>query len=211
MRYNTYYSERELQEMGFKELGGSVLISRKCSILTPWKISIGSHVLISDYTVLDGPIIIGDHVRISFHCELFAGEQAPITMSRCTAMSSHCSIYAVTEDYAGPYLFNPTVPRKYRNLIQKEVTLEQYVLIGTHSVVLPGVRLGEGCTFGSMSLINRSTEPGGLYVTGADGKLRRIRERDLDEIRAKGRQLADDDARKARRSVPRATPEPKAE
>lgn len=204
MRYNRYYSEKELQEMGFKALGRSVLISQKCSILTPWKISIGSHVLIDDFAVLDGTITIGDHVHISSNCELFAGSESAIVIGSCCAIASHSSIYAITDEFVGPYLSSSAIPRKYRRIMQKDVTLERYVQIGTHSVILPGVRLGEGCAFGAMSLINRSTQPGGVYAIGAGRRLQKIYQRNVDEIRRKGQQLEEEDARKTSRGAARA-------
>ena len=30
--------------------------------------------------------------------------------------------------------------------------------------MLPGVEIGEGCSFGAMSFVNKSTEPWGVYV-----------------------------------------------
>lgn len=174
MKLNPYYTNRELKEIGFKSLGRQVLISRTCRIYTPEEISIGSHVLIDDFTILNGEITVGDHVHISSNCELYAGE-ASITIGAFSGISSRCAFYATSDDFSGASLNNPTVPKSFRNEKNLPITLGKHVLIGTGCSVLPGVTIGEGCSFGSMTMISKSTEPWGIYI-GTPAK--RIKERD---------------------------------
>ena len=70
----SFYSEEEIQEIGFKSVGKDVLISRHISFYSPEKISIGSHVRIDDFCILSGNITIGNYVHIAAGCYLFAGE-----------------------------------------------------------------------------------------------------------------------------------------
>lgn len=174
MKLNPYYTSRELKELGFAALGRNVLISRTCRIYTPDTIYLGSHILIDDFTILNGEIHIDDHSHISSNCELYAGE-ASITIGAFTAIASRCAVYATSDDYSGASLNNPTVPRAMRYETNLPVVLGRHTLIGTGSTVLPGVEIAEGCSFGSMTLVNRSTEPWGIY---AGIPARRIRERD---------------------------------
>ena len=55
------------------------------------------------------------------------------------------------------------------------IILHKHALTGTGCSFMPGVEVGEGCAFGSMTLINKSTEPWGIYV-GIPA--RRIKERE---------------------------------
>lgn len=183
MKLNPYYTARELKEIGFKALGRNVLISRTCRIYTPEEISIGSHVLIDDFTILNGEITIGDHVHISSNCELYAGE-ASITIGAFSGISSRCAFYATSDDFSGASLNNPTVPKAFRNEKNLPIVLGKHVLIGTGCSVLPGVELGEGCSFGSMTMISKSTEPWGIYV-GTPAKRIREREKGLLELEKK--------------------------
>ncbi len=173
MKLNPYYTAKELREFGFKALGRQVLISRTCRIYTPDQISIGSHVLIDDFTILNGEIIIGDHVHISSNCEFYAGE-ASITLEDFVGVSSRNAFYATSDDFSGASLNNPTVPRQFRNEKNLPIILHKHALTGTGCSFMPGVEVGEGCSFGSMCLINKSTEPWGMYV-GIPA--RRIKER----------------------------------
>ena len=183
MKLNPYYTNRELKELGFRSLGRSVLISRTCRIYTPETITLGSHVLIDDFTILNGEITLGDYIHISSNCELYAGE-ARIEVGDFSELSSRCAIYATSDDYSGASLFGPQVPAVYRRVRNEPVTLGRYCLIGTGGTVLPGVSVGEGCSFGAMTLVNRSTEPWGIYA-GIPARRLRDRERGLLEMEKK--------------------------
>ncbi len=171
---NPYYSPKELKEMGFRKLGRHVLISRTCRIYTPEKMSIGDHVLIDDFTIMNGEITIGSYVHISSNCEFYAGETY-IELGDFTAVSSRSALYATSDDYSGRYLSNPTAPKAYRHEDNLPIILEKHAIVGTGCTLMPGVTVAEGCSVGSMALVNKSTEPWGIYV-GIPAK--RIRERD---------------------------------
>ena len=177
MKLNPYYTNKELRDFGFRSLGRGVLISRTCRIYTPGEITLGSHVLIDDFTILNGEIVLGDYVHISSNCELYAGT-ARIGIGDFSELSSRVAVYATSDDYSGRSLFGPQVPAPYRGVTNEPVVMGKYVLIGTGSSVLPGVEIGEGCSFGAMTLVNRSCEPWGIYV-GAPARRLRERERGL--------------------------------
>ncbi len=62
------------------------------------------------------------------------------------------------------FLTNPMLPDEYRNVVEEKVVLEKHTIIGTGSTILPGCILGEGTAVGSMSLVNKSLDPWGIYV-----------------------------------------------
>lgn len=180
---NPYYTNRELKQMGFRALGRQVLVSRTCRIYSPETISLGSHVLIDDFTIMNGEITIGDYVHISSNCELYAGS-AGIRIGDFCAVSSRSALYATSDDYSGGYLSNPTAPAAYRNETNEPIVMEKHAIVGTGCTVLPGVYVAEGCSVGSMSLVVRSTEPWGIYV-GIPARRIKERKRDLLEFEKK--------------------------
>ena len=95
-------------------------------------------------------------------------------MDDFSGLAFRCSIVAETDDYSGMYLTNPEIDIQYRKITTSTVHIGKHVVLGTGSVVLPGVDIGEGCSFGSMALVNKNTEPWGVYV-GAPCK--RLKER----------------------------------
>lgn len=177
---SSFYSPLELKEFGFKQCGENVLISRKTSIYGAGNISIGDHARIDDFCFLSGHITIGKHVHISAYTSLIAGD-AGIILEDYTGVSSRSVIYAVTDDYSGAAMSNPTIPETYKKLYKGPVILRKHALVGTGCTILPGVELAEGTSVGAMSLINRSTEPWGLYF-GIPARKQKERKKDLLEL-----------------------------
>ena len=151
----SFYTEEELNEIGFARIGKNVLISRKASIYSPELIEIGNNVRIDDFCILSGKIKIGNYVHIAAGCYLFAGDVG-IELNDFSGLSSRVTIYAVTDDFSGDFLTNPTVPEEYRHVIKEKVVLEKHVLIGSGSTILPGVFIDEGTAIGAMTLISRN-------------------------------------------------------
>ena len=174
---NSFYSVEELKEIGFGSLGEDVLISRKASIYSPERISIGNHVRIDDFCVLSGKIHMGNYIHIAAYTGIFAGN-AGVTLNDFVGLSSQNAIYAASDDYSGEFLTNPMVPEQYKNVIESEVILEKHVLIGSGGCILPGVHIGEGTAVASMSLVNKSLEPWKIYG-GVPCKILKERKKDL--------------------------------
>ena len=159
----SFYTVEELEQIGFSKIGTNVLISRKASIYGAEEMVIGNNVLIDDFCILSGKITIGDFVHIAAYSALFGGSEG-IELKDFSGLSSRCVIYASSDDYSGNSLTNPTIPDKYTNVTNQKVILEKHVIIGTGSIIMPGVIIGEGSAIGSMSLVNKSVQPWGMYI-----------------------------------------------
>ncbi len=169
----SFYTEQELQELGLKEYGTNVLISRKCSIYGAAHISLGSNVRIDDFCILSGNITIGSYVHISAYASMFAGD-SQIMIGDFVALSSRNVIYAESDDYSGESMVNPMVPEEYKKLQRGDVSVGRHSIIGTGSTILPGVTIGEGVAVGAMSLINKDLEE---WTINVGIPCRRIKER----------------------------------
>lgn len=154
---STYLCKEDLTAMGFKSLGRDVLISSKASIHAPELMSIGDHVRIDDFTFLSGEITLGCYIHIAPFCVLAGGASgAGIVMKDYSGLSTHVVVYAVSDDYSGDYMTNPTIPAQFTCVRKGKVVLERFVIVGASSVILPGVEIGEGTAVGAMSLVSRS-------------------------------------------------------
>lgn len=93
--------------------------------------AVGSNVLISNkasfYGV--GRISLGNNVRIDDFCVLTAGVEGIF-------IGSHVHIAV------GSSL--PTVPDEFKHVLHAEVHLAKHVIVGSGSVILPGITLEEG-------------------------------------------------------------------
>jgi len=58
---------------------------------------------------------------------------------------------------------NPTVPTLYTNVLHADVKISKHVLIGSGSIILPGVTLYEGVAIGALSLVSNDCESFYIY------------------------------------------------
>lgn len=158
----SFYSPEELADLGLKEYGKDVLISRKASLYDTGNIRLGDHVRIDDFCLLSGHIRVGNYVHIAAGTMLFAGSEG-ITIGDYCGISSRCCIYAKTDDFSGEALGNPTMPEKYTHVTGARVDIGPFAQLGVGCVLLPGAVIAEGCSLGPMALVSRETEPWGMY------------------------------------------------
>lgn len=174
-----FLTEQQLSSMGFAELGSNVLISDKASIYGASRIKIGSNVRIDDFCVLsagDGGIEIGSYIHIAVYSSLIGAGQ--ITLANFVNISSRVAIYSSNDDYSGEYMTNPMVPAEYTNVTHANVTLAKHVIIGSGSVVLPGVNIYEGAAVGSLSMVTKDCDAFGVYI-GVPAKKIKYRKQEL--------------------------------
>lgn len=152
-----FLSRQQLQDIGFKAIGKNVLLSDKASIYGASNISIGSNVRIDDFVVLsagDGGIEIGNYIHIAVYSSLIGAGK--ITISDFCNLSSKVSIYSSNDDYSGEFMTNPMIPSEFTNVTQAPVFLGKHIIIGSGGIVLPGVKLAEGCAVGALTLVTKS-------------------------------------------------------
>ena len=161
----SYLSEEELVKIGFESFGNNVFISRYCRIYNPGKIKVGSNVRIDDFTVISagsGGICIGNNIHIAVFSSLIG--KGSIVLEDFSNISSRVSIYSSNDDYSGEYLTNPTIPEEYTNVSSEMVLIKKHTIIGSGSVVLPGVTLHQGVAVGALSLVNKDCESWAIYA-----------------------------------------------
>ncbi len=154
---NNFYNKDELLKLGFKSIGENVSLSKNASFYGTENISLGNNVRVDDFCIISGYVTIGDFVHISAYTGMFGGEKG-IIVGDYVAVSSRNVIYAISDDYSGEYMTNPTIPNVYRNVEQRQVVIKKHVIIGSGCTILPGVHIGEGAAVGAMSLVNRDLE-----------------------------------------------------
>ena len=174
-----FYTREQLEKKGFKSIGENVLISDKTSIYSPQNISIGNNVRIDDYCVLSaggGYINLNNYIHIAVFSAIFGA--GGVEIEDFSGISSRSIIYSATDDYSGEYLTNPTIPDNYKKIIYGKVIIKKHSIVGSGTTILPGVTLEEGTSVGANSLVNKSTEPWGIYV-GSPIKRLKDRKKDL--------------------------------
>lgn len=105
----------------------------------------GKNLQIGTLTDIQGDCQIGDYVR--FHSNVHIGKKSTI--------GDFVWIF--------PYVVLTNDPHPPSNIL-KGVTIEDYAVIATMSVILPGVVVGKGAVIGAHSSLRSNAEPGMLYV-----------------------------------------------
>lgn len=158
---NSFYSESELLEIGFKRVGKNVKLSRKASIYSPEKISIGDNVRIDDFCILSGQITIGSNIHISAYVALYGA--MGIEIHDYSGVSPKSVIYSAMDDFSGDFLIGPIHPEETINVTGGEVRIGKFVQLGSNTVVFPNLTIGEGVVTGACSLVTRSLDEWGVY------------------------------------------------
>jgi galactoside O-acetyltransferase len=175
MSNNSFFDIDELKNMGFRQIGENVLLSRKTSVYGAEDITIGSNVRIDDFCILSGKIELGDYIHIAAGTYLYGGDEG-IFMDDYSAISSHSSVYAASDNYLGEAMTNPMIPEKYRKVEAAKVRIGRHVIVGAGSIILPGANLEEGSSFGAMTLIKGTAKEWTVY-TGIPMRECRARQR----------------------------------
>lgn len=160
---DSYLTRDELEEVHFKKLGRDVKISRRAVFYSPENIEIGEHVRIDDFAFLSGGcgIHIGNYVHIAPYTALYG--KFGIEIGDYVNISSRVSIYSTSDDYSGEVMTGPLVRQEYIHDIGKTIIIENHVIIGTGSVLLPGAFLRQGVAVGAMSLVKEELKEFGIY------------------------------------------------
>lgn len=171
----SFYSQEEIESLGFRFIGKNIKLSKKASIYNPSNISINDNSRIDDFCVLSagvGGIEIGRNVHIAVFCSLIGNGR--ITIEDYGGLSSRTSIYSSNDDYSGNYLTNPTISVQFTNVDSNPVHLKKHVIVGSGSVILPGVIISQGVSIAALSLVNKSLDEFGVY---GGVPVRKIKER----------------------------------
>jgi acetyltransferase-like isoleucine patch superfamily enzyme len=177
-----YFESDELREFGFKRVGDNVKIAKNATIIGLNNVSLGSNVRIDGNVVIaahSGSLSLGNYIHIGSGC--FLGCGGGIVLQDFSGLSQGICIYSGTDDYTGKFLTNPTVPRKYLNVKLAPVVLGRHVIVGSGSVIFPGVTIGEGSSVGALSLVTKSLDEWGVYF-GIPVKRLKARRKDLLEL-----------------------------
>lgn len=173
---DSFFSEDELIEIGFKSVGKNVRLSRKASIYSPEKITIGDNVRIDDFCILSGNITLGSNIHISAYVALYGA--MGIVMEDYSGISPKSVIYSAMDDFSGDYLIGPIHPEETTNVTGGLVRISRFVQIGSNTVVFPNLCIGEGSVVGACSLVLKDLSPWGIFI-GVPAKRLKERKKEL--------------------------------
>lgn len=180
----------------FKYSGNKVYFGHHLTLRSTKRISIGSHVVVSDYAMLsvrgagDGRIEIGDGVFIGKGTDIRT-HAGTITIDDHANIGSDCLVGSTNHLYIGKHcLFAARcyVGGAQHNFKRKDVPIGQQpmddkggvriendVWLGAHVIVNDGVTIGQGAVIGAGSVVTRDIPP---YAVAVGSPARVIKKRD---------------------------------
>ena len=160
-----FLSRQALRKVGLAAFGANVLVSEKASIHGAERVTLGDNVRIDDFCVLsagEGGIRIGSYVHVACQCTLIGKES--IELEDFSNLSGRVAVYSSSDDFSGEGMTNPMVPLEFRRVTNAPVRIGRHAIVGTGSVILPGVTLAEGAAVGALTLVRKSLEPFTIYA-----------------------------------------------
>lgn len=156
----------KLDPIKFRYLGENVTIWPQSKLINTSCISIGHHSIIDDFVLIiaaQNGLSIGKFVHIASFCSI-TGKGGAI-LQDFSGLAAGVRIATSDEDYAkGTSLTNPTIFSEFRSVRHEQVTLEKHAIVGTNSVILPGVTIGKGCAVGANSVVTKDLPPWSICV-----------------------------------------------
>lgn len=138
------YSREELELLGFGHIGKDVKIFKKSTLVNTKNIILEDGCQIDDFVhiIASKPVKIGKRVHISTHTTIAGGGEFEI--GDYSALSAGCRIITGTDDFLGFAMVGPCIPIDFRKVNRSFVVIKKHVILGTNSIVLPGITLREG-------------------------------------------------------------------
>lgn len=127
-------------------------------VINPKNISIGDETVIDDFVFLYG---VGKGIEIGRFCHITVGGYLAggglLKMGDFSATGPRCVILAQSDNYLGNGFIGLKVfGDKYRKVDMRDVIIGRHVHIGAGTIILPGVKIGDGCSIGAGSVVTRN-------------------------------------------------------
>jgi acetyltransferase-like isoleucine patch superfamily enzyme len=158
-------------KMQLGSLGKRSLIRSKTRILgNPRRIKIGDHFKIYENCIIavgKGEIIIGNHGLLGVGTYINCGNEK-LTIGNGVAVAPFCKIFTYSHHYASEEMIINTYKKG-------DITIEDNVLVGSSTIILPGVTIGRNSIIAAGSIVNADI-PSNAIFGGSPARLIKMRE-----------------------------------
>jgi len=166
-----------------QQMGRGTVIGRSVMVRCPGQISLGEHVMLDDYVVLDAKgacsqITIGDQVLIG-RGSILSCHQSQIQIGNFVSIGpfvhfackgrvevgSHVQIGSGVKVMAGSHASeDPDIPITQQRRLAEGIVIGNNVWIGVSATILDGVTIGSGSIVGAGSVVSKDVPPDSLVL-----------------------------------------------
>ena len=180
-----YLNETELRAAGMASVGQNVQVSEHATLVGIENMRLGNNIRVDSHVVIlsrRGPLHIGNNVHLEPSSSIVSHNG--VTIGNYCTVSHGVRLFTASADYSGRWFTNAFPDPSFQQPKEGPITIEDRVIIGGNSVVMPGVTVGEGAAVGALSFIRKSVDGWRIY---GGNPLRDLgpRSRDILEIAAK--------------------------
>ena len=150
-------------------LGRNSLIDIGVSIFNPRNVRIGDGTHIDSYVKIEGggPVRIGSYNHIASFT-ILAG-RGGLTTGDYVGISAGSMLYSASNHYTDGisdkyYIMSACAPADRQFVKERPVVMENHSFIGMNTIVLPGVRIGEGVVVGAGAIVTEDIPPWSVAV-----------------------------------------------
>jgi acetyltransferase-like isoleucine patch superfamily enzyme len=158
---NLFFDPKELAHTGV-----NVIIGKTVRLRKPALVSVGDYSILDDFTYVSCALTIGRFTHVGANSVIIGG-RAHVRIGSFVNIAPGCRLIAASNDFVAGGLVGPAIPPEYADeSVVSDIHLGDHVLLGTNTVILPGVQMPEGVSTGAMTLISpkMKLEPWTLYV-----------------------------------------------
>ncbi len=115
------------------------------------------------FCVVSGNVTIGRNVHFAVFNNV-AGADPGIVFEDFLGFAYGCNVFAQSNDYSGQIMTNPTVPDIFKRERKAPVRIGRHCIIGTSTMIGPGITVDEGTAVGNLSFVSKSTDEWCVYL-----------------------------------------------
>lgn len=145
-------------------VGENVQVSEHATLVGIENMVLGSNIRIDSHVVIlsgRGPLRIGNNVHLEPSSSIVSHNG--VTIGNYCTVSHGVRLFTASADYSGQWFTNVFPDSRFQEPRVGPITLEDHVIIGANSVVMPGVTVGQGAAVGALSFVRTSIAAWRIY------------------------------------------------
>lgn len=151
--------------------GGKCLIFGRVRVDRPWRVRVGARTQIEQDVWLK---LVKDDARLEIGAFCYVGRGSELDISDSISIGTRVLIAPNVFITDHEHNIHAGIPIDLQGCRSAPVVIEDNVWLGAGSIVLPGVRIGQGAVVGAGAVVTRSI-PKNAVVAGVPAVIRRLR------------------------------------